>query len=371
MHRLDPTQYDATVVRSTFRQVFSENFDDGWQEWHGPVDDCYFGRFFGSSEGLEEFLKLAESAYLVVREAAEADEREVSFLDYDEEKREAGYHGWLRLLHVMAAQYPIPLLRSTVQLWNREHLRGSDSPATSEEGAPYPPNPFHTRLMHSLFVSSMAAIDDILDDTNALLVSNVGESLGTPSVSSGHPSGRVEWPVIEFRYDGVWHLKFDVGEGKLEEGTYPDRKGFNAYYLLLSNKDAPIVVSALLGLQGVVVDEQIRSGRALLDGIGSAALRKELEELQREIDDATNPERQEELRLQQADLLKAQGRLKGKFGQGRKESSIVERQKRALHNCLARVRETIKREMPEFARYLEVTVHSEGAEFFYRPMRTA
>ncbi|HEX4129570.1 MAG TPA: hypothetical protein VHZ24_05970 [Pirellulales bacterium] len=167
----DLSQYEAHEVCDSFRQAFADRFSDAWESWHGPDDVSFFGRFFGSSEGLEEFTRLAESAYLIVCEIGPSDPNFKNF----NHSPDHGYHGWLKLLHDMAHGYPTPLLRCEFGVWDE-----GEKPRTEEElarierleenDAPYPLHPFHFRLTQSVFTSSMAAIELILDDEQGLLV---------------------------------------------------------------------------------------------------------------------------------------------------------------------------------------------------------
>jgi hypothetical protein len=178
----DFSQFEAQDVCESFRQAFEDRFHDGWEEWHGSGDVPYFGRFFGNSEGLEEFKKLAESACLVMCEIGPTFENFVYPVDL-------GFHGWLKLLNDMADGYPTPLLRCEYSVWDWDEsdqarmFEEAERVGTLEDGTPYPLHPVHWRLAHPLFMSSMAAIELILDADRGLLIGD--STLGLPVSFSG------------------------------------------------------------------------------------------------------------------------------------------------------------------------------------------
>lgn len=113
MHSYDLTRFDVGKVCESFRRAFHGKFGEGWEEWSGTKDCCVFGRFFGDGKGIEEFKRLAESAYLVVCEIDAMDVTTDSPRGYTRDWEGGplgyGYYGWLRLLHDMAHGYPPPV----------------------------------------------------------------------------------------------------------------------------------------------------------------------------------------------------------------------------------------------------------------------
>jgi hypothetical protein len=85
-------------VSDSFRKAFANRFHEEWEQWHGPVD-WFFGRFYGNGEGLQEFKRLAQSAYVVLC-AVRSEHTEFSVFRDD-----WGWHGWMRLLHYMTYGY--------------------------------------------------------------------------------------------------------------------------------------------------------------------------------------------------------------------------------------------------------------------------
>ena len=112
-------QYDVKDVCRSFREAYADKFGTGWEQWDGPDDVEFFGRFYGSPDGLEEFRIFAESARRLVCEMGVG--------DWDTDV--LGYHGWLQLLENRAAQYPTPLLRrdEDIFMWDYDPDRDWDS----------------------------------------------------------------------------------------------------------------------------------------------------------------------------------------------------------------------------------------------------
>ena len=79
-----------------FATANSPAADGGWQEWHGPVAGSpfdWYGRVFGSAEGVREYKVLAECLFLVLREI------DVHLSD------EGGYEATLARLHEIANEW--------------------------------------------------------------------------------------------------------------------------------------------------------------------------------------------------------------------------------------------------------------------------
>jgi hypothetical protein len=153
-------------------------------------------------------------------------------------------------------------------MWN--NLIRSDRIATRKEGcAPFPVDVYCTRLVHSVFTSSMAAIEMILDDENAMLVGDMTSGIpvsfssseeisskpkrspkkGTPKAENakdtqkdsspeairGTKGATVELPQNIFRLEGqTWHLRFVDGT-YVEDGHFRDTLGFRHHAKVLAN----------------------------------------------------------------------------------------------------------------------------------------
>lgn len=141
-----------------------------------PTTPLSLGGSTASARGWRNFRKYAESAYLIISEVYEEEDE-----DYRLHPAEHGYHGWMKVLHSLALEFPTPLLRCTFRRWGPEEewirLGGILQALHAPEDSLYLPPLDHTCLVHSVFASSMAAIDIILDDTKAFLV---GEPFGFP-----------------------------------------------------------------------------------------------------------------------------------------------------------------------------------------------
>jgi hypothetical protein len=374
---LDLSGSTVEAVYGAFRDADAETFGDQWQEWHGPADIAYFGRFYGSDgQGLDEFRKLAESAYLVLREI-------------DPSLPDQNYHGWVRMLHTMAHGHPTPLLRSEFDVWQLEGAAESELEkwGTSADGVRYPLHPFHWALVHDVFASSIAAIDLILDDESGLLVGpfiaefpisfstrNESQSIadfeGEPSDGPQEPiqEPTALGPVREFRFDGVWHLQYDAAD-HIEAATLPDEPGLRVYKFLLDRPNPDKLFSPLTLLKETSQIKTSVESTAEVDDVigrlGLAELSGEIKRLQHDIDDTVDPLRQSELEEKLRGLLATKRSAVNPFGRSRKLGGS--RVDSTIHAQLKRARDRIEKQMPEFARYLKRTITANGGDFAYHP----
>ena len=389
--RVQLSQYDVLDVCKSYRQGFAEHFNEDWECWHGPDDVAFLGRFFGNSEGIEEFTEYAESAYWVISAIDPGDYYVKNSYDSGQGW---GYHGWLKLLHEMAIGYPTPLLRMTGRIVLEEY-RPAYLATPESEGVPYPADVCCLGLAHSVFTSSMAAIEIILNDSNALLIGE--DTTGIP-ISFSEPSGKKpvrhlqqtpesgqphskqdtnSWPtepqkhlflppILEFYFDGAWHLQFDTGNNK-ETGSFPKTKGFEAYRMLLSQPNIHCSAPDLLQLQGRVVLGAEKSGPEIIGEEGRTELDREIEQLKHEFEDCLNPGRQQELLEELEGLSRRKNAARGRRGWPRTMPTVGRLHTKRLHGQFKRIRDMIRREMPIFAEYLGCTVPAEGGDFSYRP----
>jgi hypothetical protein len=156
----------SSEVWEAFVAANGDAVDGGWQEWDVfpfPNDD-YCGRFFGVSEGLEDFRRLGESLSLVLNEIEPSQERELSY-------RQA-----LLDMCGMAESHPDPLLRLRERRWGGDKSKPVDEGLyakwkTNQQGEGYPLHPLCKGLAHNVFLSAIAAIDAILEPDSTLLIS--------------------------------------------------------------------------------------------------------------------------------------------------------------------------------------------------------
>ena len=112
---------------------------------------------------MEEFTTLAESAFLTLCE-------------FDSTaKKSDGFHGWMALLHDMAFKFPTSLLCSEMSFWGLDEFPDMDNLddfgyqwVESEGQTPYPKHPLCWRLIHNVFVSSIAALRILIEPEMAL-----------------------------------------------------------------------------------------------------------------------------------------------------------------------------------------------------------
>lgn len=160
---------DTYGISHSFRKA-NDNYDlpYKWKWWHEPSGARYFGCFYGDNGAVwDDFKRLGGSAYLVLREI-------------QPEVPDDALHGWMFFLHQLAHRYPTPLLRSNDMEWhfwecqsNEDHERW----VKPGREVPYPQHPIQWTLEHDVVTSSMTAIELILDDEKALLISEVAGGL--------------------------------------------------------------------------------------------------------------------------------------------------------------------------------------------------
>lgn len=383
------SQYDVLDVCRSFRTAFADRFQDEWEKWHGPDDIRYFGRFFGSGDGLDEFTKLAESSYLTACEIG-ANESDSGFHSYPPEH---GYHGWLNLLTDMAYGYPTPLLRCEFAVWDENERTGLEEELArvgSPEGGspPYPLHPFRMRLVHPVFTSSMAAIELILDDDRGLLI---GEPVWGLPISFSGRADEVEHvavpqkaeeqaepaeereegffgPVRQFSYDGaVWHLASDTDHGGKPQLFLTEGKGFAVYSELLRQPNRMISPVDLLYYTHQIAMAVLGSEGRQDDTKGISKLRNEILRLTEEIAHTEDADLRTELERERKDLLSSKKFVQNEFGRPRRERTPYEEFTNQVFGQLIRARNRIAIKMPRFAAYLRKAVRANGADFYYFP----
>lgn len=204
-----------------------EDSDEGWWAWDRTRRDPEIGRFWGSPDGLPEFVKLAESAATVFRKMK---------IDLDG----TGCNAWLSLLHDLAFRSQILLLRSSLHLWGIEDERYNEFDELVEEwhcsddGARlFPLHPCHWVMAHNVFTSSMAAIDAALSPSSILSTEDVLDpAFAAKLFADTEAEGETKLeetaapPTCLFKQElkGVWHLRF-VEDGKVvEEKRFSTRR---------------------------------------------------------------------------------------------------------------------------------------------------
>lgn len=176
-------------VGDAFRTANNFDLPYNWRFWHEPWGSRYFGCYYGDDgAGFDEYLRLEESAYLALCELDPG-------LPTAERK-----NGWIEFLHFVAHRHPTPLLRSSSAEWNywecwfdADHKRW----AKTQNGAPYPLHPVNFTLEHDVVTSSTAAIDLLLSEDGAFLISDWSARLPVrlSSVSVSKPN-RDEDPIL-------------------------------------------------------------------------------------------------------------------------------------------------------------------------------
>jgi len=222
------------------------------------------------------------------------------------------------------------------------------------------------RPILSEVVQVLVSVKDRINELDAkfqALLDLVSPSTATsPTIPQAIPVG----PVLEFRFDGMWHLRFQA-MGHVESATLPDEPGLAVYGFLLERPNKFFPAAVVLVEIGRIKGAEEHDARPdqILDQPALATIRKEIERLKREIDDTADPERQAELEEESRQLVHSQnaalspsGNLRT-FGFKRLDKRILSQLKRARFN--------IAKQMPEFAKYLPRTVRSRQGDFAYHP----
>jgi hypothetical protein len=404
----------SLISEDSFRQfvrAYTRSPANEWCAWERTPDGSYWGRFHGAGDGLEEFERLAESAYLVLRELDEA-------LPDDH-----GYHGWLNILHDMAHDQPTPLLRSRRGVWgldaepqDQEFSEVVDQWVTESDGEiEFPPHPVVNTLAHNVFTASMSAIELILDPEKAFLVGDwlddfplvlrpaVQEPAAEPSLDAGQrrasddrqpaAAAQFEKPQIDISFDGAtWKFWYSFA-GVEERGDYTvDMLGFHLYEAILESdgqgaltsikfweaaglhRPAVLLASTgtvdgdsdqrrianaadeeqAIGLEGIGGDDQI-------DEDGLVAVRKKLDSLTVEMERCANSERRAEIEQEIITIKSWVSRCLDHRGRSRKlVASDEDRARKRITNRLKDARNLISKSMPTFAHYLLTTVRNDG-----------
>ena len=170
-----------------------------------------------------------------------------------------------------------------------------------------------------------------------------------------------------------WHLEFGLPN---EKDDFPTGLfGFPLYRVLLFDapKCKPLGVLELedkagLGRPHIEEGGQLRPD-VVMDRLGLGNIRDEIKKLTLAIDDEVDEEKIYRLKQQLEELIKY-----GKQAQGWKGKPRTLGHQTTLTNAVQRVKKNLKTarvlirdSMPEFAKYLEITVRPVGTSFLYDP----
>ena len=397
---VDFAKYDLLEICKSFRQAFADKFGKQWDEWYGvKAENGFFtlGRFYGDGEGVEEFKRLAESAFTVAIQIA-INEWSVSVCHALSDRADApprSYQGWLDVLYGLTSELSTPFLRSDLNCWwNHE---GSSPPddafgvgTPKDGGAPYPLHPTHFRLLNSVFTSSLAAIELIMDEERAFMVSDPtpdelakvfgrerelfwrrdGEEFGKAEsdvakqeVEAARSDEDMKPPILKFAFDGkFWELQFDTGSGTEEYTKFADSAGFHLYRKILSQPEKRLSVDDL----GVVYE--VNLGRQeTADSRAIQSLDKSIEQVKYQIERSVNPERLDELQDELKGLQRQRGSLATNRDEPRAWRSGYGKAVNKTGVNLLRARQKIALYMPRFAEYLRRKVRSDLGSYVYWP----
>ncbi len=416
----DPMLVGPGLISEEAFAAFQGMFPDKeWASWERTPDGSYWGRFHGKKDGLDEFERLAESAYLVLHE-------------FNSELPEGhGFHGWLNVIHDMARDFPTPLLRTRYGVW------GIDPQPTGDKfdevvnlwensaTARFRPHPFFNELVHNVFTSSMSAIELILAPEKALLVGEwlddfpvilyrfEDEPSSEPELDGSqrhHPASDVQdqsdkgskrlveekitRPIVEMAFDGAtWQFRYEFAGIKESGPITTDMKGFTMYQAILKHdgderwsseefeREAGLGRPKVFYLNTGTVDADAESRKAVFDSEGDGEpivlqgastdqiiddkdrrqLLNDIESLQKELETCQNLERSEEIEQQLERLIARRSRSVNIRGKSRTVNCTEEEKARKrVTNRLSAARNMLMKSMPTLAQYLLMTVKNDN-----------
>lgn len=416
----DPILVGPDVISEEAFAAFQSMFPDKeWASWERTPDGSYWGRFHGNRDGLDEFERLAESAYLVLQE-------------FNSELPEGhGVHGWLNVIHDMARDFPTPLLRTRYGVWGVDPQPVGDkfdelvNAWVNLAAARFRPHPFFNLLVHNVFTSSMSAIELALAPEKALLVGEWLEDF--PSLLSSFDeepssepelddSGRqppvsdvqdqsdkgskpvveeeIAQPVVEMAFDGAtWQFRYDFAGIKESGPITTDIKGFTLYQAILKHdgderwsseefeREAGLGRPKVFYLSTGRVDANADSRKAVFDSESDEEpvvmqgastdriiddkdriqLFNDITSLQEELETCQNPERTEEIEQQLERLMARRSCSVNIKGKSRTVNCTEEEKTRKrITNNLSAARNTLMKSMPTLAQYLLMTVKNDN-----------
>jgi hypothetical protein len=174
----------------------------------------------------------------------------------------------------------------------------------------------------------------------------------------------VEQPLYQFQLRGdYWVARFTT-EGKTEEGCFKDLEGDRHIAKLLARPDKPIESIELQGLQDSPVAHQAMKPQFASNAQSRQAVDRDLADLEQKIaqedDQAEKMVLQEDYERRSAFAQDSKVRRLG-------PPSPRERARKAVRNTIDRAKDRIRRQMPEFAKFLDRSILANGTAFVYSP----
>jgi hypothetical protein len=156
-------------LESAAWQAFIESHRDpsGWEYWEQANDGSKCGCYFGEEQTFQRFLRLAESAFLLLLNIKCQVDRNLPVptgVDLTLPRLE-GHSAWLDLLYD-SADFGAPLLRNRLGFWKLPNANTEDDILQPYVNTVHlarkqrcPAHPFFRELQHDIFLSSREAID--------------------------------------------------------------------------------------------------------------------------------------------------------------------------------------------------------------------
>lgn len=393
-------------------EVPEKEDEDEWDQWGGPTDGKFYGRFYGDESGMDEFAVLAESTFLTLCEF------DADFQIASQYRRTSdGLYGWMDMLHDMGFKYPTSLLCSENSVWSVDESLDLDDLESyvcqwevGDDKTPYPKYPLCWRLVHNVFISSIAALRIIIEPEMALLVGNMIDDLPIPRQLPTAPDQELLEPVEAIateqhegpfwmkRIANGYYLSYKLGDTH-DSNLFDKLRGLDFIYALFQQPGKVIPIGEMERYAGVIgrPSKAVPIGKMDLhaghpidmittfrdeamdrEGIEKIQQRlKEVEELMKEeMEQAAYDEAEEEVTLLKKYLAQV-ARYPQSPDPGRQtHPKIVDKTYKKMADKIRKAindaRHTVGQVMPNCGKYLWATVDYERMEgWIYDPMRAA
>ena len=289
----------------------------------------------------------------------------------------------------MAYGYPTPLLRCELERWYTDDIVAPEADeeydilvdSESDTQVRYPAFPLHWKLVHDVFIASVAAIDIMLDERNALFVGKPDWSWGLP-VSFLHSeqlnfpakeqeSHKRDNPIRRFELLGqTWFIEFADEEGKESCNAF-DSIGFHVLHFLIQNPWKQFSPLELLKgtKQGIKTEYSSDQDDVILDDEGIANLKASIRRTKEQIETTASAEELAKLKVELDNLLKWKDKSLNIHGKSKPIGSVYLRHYRRIHTQLSRAKSSLK-SMPRLLRYLSFYIESGDSVFEFRDPKT-
>jgi hypothetical protein len=217
---------DETMKSADWQAFIRANSraDGDWQNWSVVPGRLRCARFHGFQKGLDEYLRLAERGYSLLRRLRDCtkDRHDLPTGLVLDLPKKLGKDAWTEAIYLTARCYATALLSERSGYWaSSGQGTGSedDSWTTTEAGERYPDHPACEELIHDAFRSSAEAIRLWLDPEQVVTVGEVldhprlvfpSSQLALDSQHAEAPNAAVETYGPRFKARELWVGRFLV-----------------------------------------------------------------------------------------------------------------------------------------------------------------